>query len=68
MEMKTIKIPESEYDRLVEARRKLVLGGINKLKPEVQERIKDKIEAFDKFTLGMVVGICAENLIEVFER
>ena len=53
--MKTIKIPEQEFKRVKEARRLLVMRGINKLKPKLRDAIKKEIVNSDKLTMGIII-------------
>lgn len=65
--MKTIKIPEREYEKVKKARKLLVMNGINKLNPKIRKVIEEKIENFDKFTMGIIIGIGATLIIQELE-
>ena len=62
--MKTIKIPQEAYNKVMESRKLLVMRGLNKLKPKLKDAIKKEIIESNKITLGVVIGIGATLLIQ----
>ncbi|MBU0907827.1 MAG: hypothetical protein KKD18_03415 [Nanoarchaeota archaeon] len=67
-EMKTIKIPEQEFERVKEARQLLAMNGIGSLTAETQKVVKNEIKDFDKMTLGIIIGIGATLLIQELSK
>ena len=65
--MKTVKIPSGEYNKIIEARKLLVIKGLDGLKPESQELIQQQVN-FEKFTLGVIIGIGATLLIQALSE
>ena len=63
-EMKTIKIPEQEFERVKEARELLALHGINSLNDQTKKIVKEEIKDFEKLTIGIIIGIGATVLIQ----
>ena len=68
IEMKTIKIPEQEFERVKEARQLLAMNGIGSLTSETQKVIQKEIVDYDKMTLGIIIGIGATLLIQELSK
>jgi len=67
-EMKTIKIPEAEFDRVKKARELLAMNGIGSLNQETQKVVKNEIKDFEKLTMGIIIGIGATLLIQALSK
>jgi hypothetical protein len=67
-EMKTIKIPELEFERVREARQLLAMNGLNSLNPQMQKVIQNEIKDFEKLTMGIIIGIGATLLIQALTK
>lgn len=63
-EMKTIKIPEQEFERVKEARQLLAMNGINSLDAHIKQVVQKEIKDFEKLTMGIIIGIGATLLIQ----
>ena len=68
IEMKTIKISETEFERVKKARTLLAMEGINKLEPKTIETIKNDVKDFDKLTMGIIIGIGVTLLIQELSK
>lgn len=66
--MRTVKIPEYEFERVKKARQLLAMNGINSLTIETQKAIQNKIKDFDKMTMGIIIGIGATLLIQELSK
>ena len=67
-EMKTIKIPEQELDRVKEARRLVAMQGLNRLDDKSKNAIQKDVADFDKLTLGIIIGIGSILLIQALSN
>ena len=68
-EVKTVRLNEEEYEKLIEARNQLLHKGIDGLPPKFREVIKKEVqEEMGRFTLGLIVGIGAMALVEELLR
>jgi len=63
-ELKTIKIPECEYNKLKEARNLLAMKGIDSLNQDAKREAERGIKDYEKLTLGVIIGIGMTLLIE----
>lgn len=63
-ELKTIKIPESDFQKLEEVRKLLAIRGINSLDQEIRKDAERNIENSKNITWGIIIGIGATLLIQ----
>lgn len=67
-EMKTVKIPVEEYNKIIEARKLLALKGVTNLEQSSGALIANDVKDFEKFTLGIIIGIGATLLIQALSE
>jgi len=70
---KMVRIPEDEYDALVEARRELMRKGLDRLPREVledddEDNEDDEDEEEGNFTMGVLVGLGAAALVYLLTK
>ncbi len=71
---KMVRIPEDEYDALVEARRELMRKGLDRLPREVLENDEDDEDEEEdeeeegNFTMGLLVGLGAAALVYLLSQ
>ncbi len=69
---KMVRIPEDEYDALLEARRELMRKGLDRLPREVLEDDEadeeDEEEEDGNFTMGLLVGLGAAALVYLLTK
>jgi len=69
---KMVRIPENEYDALLEARRELMRKGLDRLPREVLEDDEadeeDEDEEDGNFTMGLLVGLGAAALVYLLTK
>jgi hypothetical protein len=67
-ELKTIKIPESEWKKLEEVRKLLAINGINRLDEQIKRDAQRSIENSRNITWGIIIGIGATLLIQALSE
>ena len=69
---KMVRIPEGEYDALLEARRELMRKGLDRLPREVleddEDDEEDENEEDGNFTMGLLVGLGAAALVYLLTK
>lgn len=66
---KMVRIPEDEYDALLEARRELMRKGLDRLPREVlEDDEEDEDEEDGNFTMGLLVGLGAAALVYLLTK
>lgn len=67
-ELKTLKIPEEQWEKLEQVRKLLAMKGIGSLEGQVRIDAEKQIESNKNLTWGIIIGIGATLLIQALSN
>lgn len=67
-ELKTIKVNEEDFDRVIKAREELINKGVNSLPEGYRELVREEIKGEMKLTNGLIVALGAILLIKLLSE
>ena len=63
-QLRTLRIPAEDFNKIHEAKKMLIMKGVENLDRDLRGQIQKQSSDFEKFTIGLIVGIGATLLIQ----